>query len=142
MADDPSTDDQYHYLTSSPAQWEKLKPLARAMRHAPTPAENALWQRLRNRRMGGARFRRQHSIAGFIVDFVCIEHALVIEVDGIVHEPDDRREYDAQRQAVLEAQGFTVLRFSNGDVLHALDAVVEVIGERLTSSRSGPGPGP
>lgn len=122
-------DEKPQQFTSSAEEWEKLKPLARDMRHKPTPAEDALWQRLRNRRVQGAKFRRQHSIGGYIVDFVCIDHHLIIEVDGDIHE--QQRDYDAARQSFLEAQGFRVLRFSNGDVLRSLDAVVVVIGETL-----------
>ena len=116
-----------------PELWEKLKPLARQMRHEPTPAEDALWQRLRNRRVAGAKFRRQYSIERFIVDFVCLERRLIIEVDGAVHE--QQQDYDAVRQAFLEAQGFCLLRFSNGEVLQSLDAVVEAIGEKLVSGK-------
>lgn len=125
------TDEKPRQFTSTPQQWEKLKERAREMRHQPTAAEDVLWQRLRNRRVQGARFRRQHSIGGFIVDFVCIAQRLVVEVDGTVHEEADQQVYDAQRQAALERQGFRVLRFSNGEVLRALDAVVEAIGEAL-----------
>ncbi len=135
--DGPAASELHRQFTSSPEQWDKLKPLARDMRHAPTTAEDALWQRLRGRRVGGARFRRQHSIGGFIVDFVCIERRLVIEVDGAVHAQDGQRDRDAQRQAVLEAQGFRVLRFANADVLYALDAVVQAIEEALADRAPG-----
>lgn len=114
---------------ASPEMWAKLKPLARQMRHEPTPAEDALWQRLRNRRVAGAKFRRQYAIERFIVDFVCLEHRLVIEVDGAIH--DQQQEYDALRQSFIESQGFRVIRFTNGDVLKSIDAVIETIGEYL-----------
>jgi very-short-patch-repair endonuclease len=116
---------------SSREQWERLKPFAKDMRHAPTPAEEKLWQHIRNRRIGGAKFRRQHSIHGFIVDFVCLEQQLIVEVDGEIHDLPDQHEYDVQRQAFLEAIGFRVLRFRNEDVLTAADAVTEVIGQAL-----------
>ncbi|MCB9455881.1 MAG: endonuclease domain-containing protein [Anaerolineaceae bacterium] len=118
-----------------PELWKNLKPLARQMRHEPTPAENALWERLRNRRVARAKFRRQYTIERFIVDFVCVELRLIIEVDGDIH--DLQTEYDAARQAFLESQGFCVLRFNNGDVLQSLDAVVTVIGETLVSRAKG-----
>jgi very-short-patch-repair endonuclease len=127
----PSDHSLFH---TPPELWERLKPLARQMRHDPTPAENALWQRLRNRRLAGAKFRRQYTIERFIVDFVCLEQRLIIEVDGNIHE--QQQEYDAVRQAFLEAQGFRVLRFTNGDVLQSPDAVLEVIGEALLSISS------
>lgn len=125
----PAGEPKFH---APPELWDRLKPLARQMRHEPTPAENALWQRIRNRRVAGAKFRRQYAIERFIVDFVCLEHRLIIEVDGSIHE--QQQEYDAVRQAFLEAQGFRVLRFTNGEVLQALDAVVEVIGEGLQTT--------
>ncbi len=124
-------DEKPKQFTSSLEQWEKLKPLAREMRHQPTAAENALWQRLRKRQVQGAKFRRQHSIEGFIVDFVCIEHHLIIEVDGGIHEIPEQQIYDEQRQAFLEAHGFSVIRFTNGEVLQSIDAVVEAIGDAL-----------
>ncbi len=118
-----------------PELWKKLKPLARQMRHEPTPAESALWERLRNRRIARAKFRRQYAIERFIVDFVCLELRLIIEVDGDIHAL--QTEYDAARQSFLESQGFCVLRFNNGDVLQSLDAVVTVIGETLVSRAKG-----
>ena len=96
--------------------WEKLKPLARQMRHEPTPAENHLWQHLRNKQLLGYRFRRQHSIDRFIVDFYCAKAQLIIEVDGAIHQYTQQE--DAIRQQFLETQGFKVLRFSNPTILH------------------------
>ena len=127
------TEEQPPQFTSSPEQWEKLKPLARHMRHTPARAEDVLWQRIRNRRIGGVKFRRQHAIEGFVVDFVCIERRLIIEVDGDIHEEPDQQAYDQQRQAVLESRGFRVLRFTNEEVLHSIEAVTEVIGERVAT---------
>lgn len=122
------TDDNFEYHT--PAElWQSLKLLARQMRHKPTPAEDALWQCLRNRRLHGAKFRRQYAIERFIVDFICLEHRLIIEVDGTIH--DVQQDYDAVRQTFLEAQGFRVVRFTNDDVLHSLDAVVKAIGAAI-----------
>jgi very-short-patch-repair endonuclease len=113
--------------------WKRLKPFAREMRHTPTPAEELLWERLRNRRLNQLKFRRQFAIERFIVDFVCLEHRLIIEVDGSIH--DQQQEYDELRQLFLESIGFRVLRFSNDAVLHATEAVVEVIGEWIASQR-------
>ncbi|MBL8132750.1 MAG: endonuclease domain-containing protein [Anaerolineae bacterium] len=125
------TDEQHPQFTSSPDQWAKLKPLARQMRHEPTRAEEMLWQRIRNRRIGGAKFRRQHAVEGFVVDFACIERRLIVEVDGDIHNLPDQQVYDQQRQTHLESHGFRVLRFANGDVLQSIEAVAEVIGETL-----------
>jgi very-short-patch-repair endonuclease len=108
-----------------PRLWAKLRPLAQQMRREPTPAEHKLWQRLRRNQIHGVRFRRQHSIERFIVDFYCARARLIVEVDGPVHQYTQQE--DAIRQAFLEQQGFQVLRFTNLDVFNNLDAVVEQI---------------
>ncbi|MHB1294133.1 MAG: endonuclease domain-containing protein [Anaerolineae bacterium] len=102
---------------------------ARVLRHRPTPAEALLWERLRGRRLAGHKFRRQHPIGHFVVDFCCVEKRLVVEVDGSVHL--DRVEADAARTAWLEGQGFRVLRFQNRDVLANPDAVLAHIMDVL-----------
>jgi very-short-patch-repair endonuclease len=107
---------------ASPLQWEKLKPLARQMRHAPTEAEERLWQALRNRGVAGLKFRRQHAIERFIVDFFCLERRLIVEVDGPIH--DHQQEYDAVRQSYLESLGLRVVRFTNEEVLHQMESVL------------------
>ncbi|MBV9864323.1 MAG: DUF559 domain-containing protein [Abitibacteriaceae bacterium] len=93
---------------------------AKAMRRDMTPAERALWQRLRNHQLQGLHFRRQQVIFGVIADFYCHEVALVVEVDGGYHDPG----HDAERDAILAAQGITTLRFSNNEVLHNRQAVL------------------
>src|ERR1700682_1407659 len=90
--------------------WDEQKPLRRGMRKKPTPTEDALWQRLRNRQLAGAKFRRQHPVDHFIVDFYCAEAALAVELDGAIHE--HTREGDALRQAYLESLGLRFLRFT------------------------------
>ena len=111
-----------HPSSASPLQWEKLKPLARQMRHAPTEAEERLWQALRNRGVAGLKFRRQHAIERFIVDFFCLERRLIVEVDGPIH--DHQQEYDTVRQSYLESLGLCVVRFTNEEVLHQMDSVL------------------
>ncbi|WP_304070104.1 endonuclease domain-containing protein [Maricaulis maris] len=108
---------------------DRLRSFARRMRTAQTPAEARLWSRLRNRKLTGAKFRRQIPIGPYIVDFVCFEARLIIEADGGQHA--DLEPEDAERTAWLEAQGFTVLRFWNRHILKRTDAVMEVIGETL-----------
>jgi very-short-patch-repair endonuclease len=131
MADEPRPQS-----TSPPRQWEKLKPAARRMRREPTAAEDALWQRIRNRRIGGAKFRRQHTVEGFIVDFVCIESRLIIEVDGGIHSQTDQQAFDVERQAFLKASGFRVLRFTNAEVLESPETVAQTIAATLESMSS------
>ena len=94
---------------TTPDLWERLKPLAREKRHTPTEAEDRLWQMLRRHQLAGLKFRRQHPIERFIVDFHCTEARLVIEVDGPIHHYS--REEDAIRQELLEALGLRVVRF-------------------------------
>ena len=106
-----------------------LRPYAQQMRHEATEAEARLWQCLRNRNVAGAKFRRQHALGRFVVDFACLESHLVIGVDGDIH--DFRREYDAMRQQFLEEQGYRVLRFANDAVLRNLECVVGKIADAI-----------
>ena len=115
---------------------------ARAMRALPTTAEHALWAALRGRRLGW-KFRRQHVIEGYIVDFYCAQLWLAVEVDGAVHQR--RREADRERQEHLTSLGLRVLRLSNADVLHRLDVVVIELArrcEQIAASLGIPSPAP
>ena len=103
-------------MQSPAALWDSLRALARDKRREPTPAEDALWQMLRLMRPGGMKFRRQHAIGPYIVDFYSVRAQLVIEVDGSSH--DGRVEEDTARQTDLEALGLIVLRFTNEQVLN------------------------
>jgi very-short-patch-repair endonuclease len=105
--------------------WEKLRPIARDMRRKPTEAENLLWQHLRRHELHGLKFRRQHSIERFIVDFYCAKARLVIEVDGPIHQYQG--EEDSIRQEFLESRNLKVLRFSNAVVLNNVDEVIKHI---------------
>jgi very-short-patch-repair endonuclease len=89
---------------------ERLIRYARAMRHGPVANERALWKLLRNRRLGGLKFRRQVPIGRYIADFLCLRYRLIVEADGPTHEDSL---YDLERDAWLRAQGFKVLRFQN-----------------------------
>jgi len=129
-------DDELHYHTTTPKQWEQLKPFAREMRHHPTLAEDHLWQFLRRRGIGGVRFRRQHAIAGFIVDFICISKQLIVEVDGGIHALAAHQLYDQERQSQLEAQGYRVLRFTNEAVLGKTDSVLDEIRRAVRESEA------
>jgi very-short-patch-repair endonuclease len=100
-----------------------MKPIAREFRHEPTVAESNLWRALRSGAGGKAKFRRQHPIGSYIVDFYCDAAKLVIEVDGPIHLGQQER--DADRQAYLEMLGLTVLRFTNDDVLRRLPKCLE-----------------
>jgi very-short-patch-repair endonuclease len=95
------------------------------MRQEQTPAEAKLWSALRNKQVAGLKFRRQHAVDRYIVDFYCHEMRLVIEVDGPTH--DATVEEDAIRQQVIENQGITFLRFKNNEVFEDLPSVLERI---------------
>ena len=111
--------------------WAKLRVEARTMRAAPTHAEDSLWQELKGRRLNGLKFRRQHAIDRFIVDFYCAEAALVIELDGSSH--DGRAAEDESRQQHLEQLGLNVLRFKNEEVETNLRAVLTTIRATVAS---------
>jgi very-short-patch-repair endonuclease len=103
---------------------------AKELRSNPTDAERILWQHLRLRPLGGYKFRRQQPLGPSIVDFVCLEKRLVIEVDGGQH--NTQRSYDEQRDAWLEQQGFRVLRFWKNEVLQNVEGVKGAIWQALT----------
>lgn len=127
MPDDK--DDQIKRWWSQPKDWDKLKPLARENRKALTFAENLLWQRLRRDQVCGFRFRRQHVIGRYIVDFFCHQAKLIIEVDGPIHL--SQQEADQFRQEMLEAYGFIVVRFTNNQVENGLGEVITEIESKL-----------
>ena len=104
---------------------EKLTQRARAMRIEATEPEIRLWLQLRAKRFAGVKFRRQKVIGNYIVDFASRDPMLVIEVDGDTH--DGREAYDAARTQFLESQGYRVLRFTNYDVMTAMEGVLMVI---------------
>ncbi|MGL1833247.1 endonuclease domain-containing protein [Rhodocyclaceae bacterium SMB388] len=110
---------------------------AKRLRKNLTDAERKLWQCLRARQLG-VKFRRQHPFHGYILDFVCLEHQLVIEVDGSQHL--DATTHDAVRTEVLERAGFRVMRFWNDEVLTQTDAVLACIARELNPSPSCPSP--
>jgi very-short-patch-repair endonuclease len=111
----------------------KLRSNARALRKNSTGAERILWSELRDHRLNGASFRRQVPIKNFIADFVCHAAKVVIELDGGQHFSDQAEQADAARSAVIEAQGFSVLRFSNRDVMTNRAGVLETIATTVAA---------
>lgn len=103
-----------------------------------TDAERRLWGALRQEQVGGYKFRRQHPFGDYILDFVCLERRLVVEVDGGQHL--EMREQDQARTEILEKAGFLVLRFWNNEVLEQLDAVMERIWIELNGNSPTPPP--
>jgi very-short-patch-repair endonuclease len=118
-------------MRRDPYYQERAKELRRNENHA----ERLLWSRLRAHQMDGRKFRRQHAIGSYIVDFVCLQARLVIEVDGETHTEDERQTPDAQRTAYLEKLGFRVLRFWNHSIYENLDGVAGAIYDELQGER-------
>lgn len=102
-----------------------LKERSRDLRKNLTDAEQKLWQKLRNKQINDHKFRRQFVLGNYIVDFICLDKRLIIEVDGGQHM--DNVDYDSQRDKWLKSQNFKVLRFWNNQVLNEIDSVLEVI---------------
>jgi very-short-patch-repair endonuclease len=103
---------------------------ARALRKNGTKAEDILWQAVRNRKIGGLKFRRQHPFEEFILDFYCNEKNLVLEIDGDYHLSSEQKEYDENRAGFLEQHGLKVLRITNEEVEKNLAGVLARIIER------------
>ena len=103
----------------------QLLEFAKIMRQNATDAEHLMWQLLRAKRFMNLKFRRQHVIAPYIVDFYCHELGLVIELDGSQHGTGDAIEYDTERTKFLEVLGLKVVRYWNHDVLGRTDVVLE-----------------
>ena len=103
--------------------------IARYLRKHPTEAERKLWSYLRRKQLHGSRFRRQRPIGPYIVDFVCLERSLIIEVDGGQHAEQIAK--DEARARFLEQEGFRVMRFWNNDVLANIDGVLQAISHDL-----------
>jgi very-short-patch-repair endonuclease len=106
---------------------------ARLLRANPTDAEQALWRHLRMKQIGGHRFRHQHPIGPYVVDFVCLKSRLIVEVDGGQHNLPGQIGSDEKRTAFLERAGYRVLRFWNNEVLGNPQGVLQSIASALKS---------
>ena len=105
---------------------------AHILRGSMTKAEAVLWKKLKDRKLFNTKFRRQHPINIFIVDFYCHEYKLVIEVDGDIHNDENAIQYDLGRTEVLNNFGLKVIRFTNDQILYSLDFVIEKIQREIT----------
>ena len=114
--------------------------LKRQLRSHMTGPETRLWSRLRARQLQGLKFRRQHGIGPYIVDFYCPEQSLVIEVDGDSHADADQILKDQLRDRYFQSLGLHVIRYINDDILKNLDGVLENLAERLSSGSTSPRP--
>lgn len=113
--------------------YHRLIEYARNMREHPTEAEAKLWELLQAHWLEGLHFRRQHVMENFIVDFLCLRKALIIEVDGPIHDQPEQMDYDQHRTKVLEELGFTLVRFTNDEVLRETEVVRAKICHYLKS---------
>jgi adenine-specific DNA-methyltransferase len=114
----------------------------RELRGNSTDAERRLWRHLRDRRFEEFKFRRQHPVGPYIVDFICVRRGVVIEVDGSQHYEDEGVLRDERRTAYLEAQGLRVLRFTNTEVLTQTSGVFDMIWAALISTGEAGAPSP
>jgi very-short-patch-repair endonuclease len=105
--------------------------LARSLRRSMTRSEQRLWMALRGKQLGGVKFRRQHVLGPYVVDFFCSARRLAIEIDGGVHLDDERQAHDAQRDAWMRAQGVRVLRIPDQLVRDNTDAALRLIAEAV-----------
>jgi len=121
---------KYNYNLHKGAAASRYK-FARELRHAETDAEKKLWALLRNRKLKGKKFRRQHALADFILDFYCHECKLAVELDGSFHASEDQQLYDEARTSILHAYGIKVIRFWNSEIENEPEKVLEKIGECL-----------
>lgn len=114
---------------------ESRTAFSRALRRSQTSAEAKLWQALRSSRLDGLKFRRQHPIGPYFADFACEPLRLVIELDGGVHDDDDRVLKDHLRQADLEELGWSVMRFRNAELMAHLPEVLDAIRAHALTAR-------
>jgi len=110
----------------------KTRDNARSLRKEMTFVEQKLWYKIRKRQLKGVRFRRQHPIGNYIVDFISLEEKLIIELDGGQHM--EQKRYDIQRDRFLTDKGFKVIRFWNNEVLNNINSVLQIISDKLPPS--------
>lgn len=120
------------YVTTTMEQWKILSDFAKQNRKNATAAEDALWQEVRNRKIKNFKFRRQHPIAGFIPDFVCLEQKLIVEIDGKYHNTEEQKKYDEAREQWLKEHNYRLIRFTNEEVLNYMPIVLQQLAEALS----------
>ncbi|MDD4179334.1 MAG: endonuclease domain-containing protein [Candidatus Margulisbacteria bacterium] len=113
---------------------EIKKKFARTMRKKPTKAEKIVWELLHNRKFNGYKFRRQHVIEGFILDFYCHELRLGIEVDGSIHFK--RQEYDRLRQDIIESECISILRITNNELKERKRSIIDKLTKLLADPQT------
>lgn len=121
-----------NYNTASPDRYLLLKGFAQINKQSPTDAEKLLWEHIRAKQLS-VKFNRQHIIGDYIVDFVCIEKRLIIEVDGGYHSEYEQIEKDEFRTERLKDLGVSVIRFKNEDILRDISNVLNIIKDYLNN---------
>jgi very-short-patch-repair endonuclease len=114
-----------------------MEPRRKELRSSLTPAEAALWKSLQRSQVNGKKFRRQHSVGNYILDFYCPECRLAVELDGQGHFNSMTWEHDCRRTEYLRKLNICVLRFENREVFESLDWVLRTIGDHLTPPAGG-----
>jgi 5-methyltetrahydrofolate--homocysteine methyltransferase len=126
----------FGYQWADPITYPLLKEYALANRNKSTDAEAALWELVKSKKLEGYKFRRQHIIGNYIIDLVCLDSRLVIEIDGLIHQLPENKESDVIRTEWLNEKGFRVIRFTNDDVLFNTDNTIEQISLTLKAQPS------
>ena len=124
------------YFNSTGKEWHNTLGFAKENRQHLTEAEAIIWYQVRDRKMEGFKFRRQHPIAGYIPDFVCLEQKLIIEIDGGYHDEAAQKKFDGARQSWLAEKGFEMIRFTNEEVTTNLKEVLKTITKKLKEERN------
>jgi chorismate synthase len=128
------------YITNSHEQGKYSSDHAKFNRQHQTLAEEKLWDELRNKKLAGFKFRRQHPIEAYIPDFVCLEKKLVVQVDGGHHDDDEQKKIDEIRTKTLQKNNFQLIRFTNEEVLNKTEWVLEKIKNYLVAESNSPSP--
>jgi very-short-patch-repair endonuclease len=124
---------KHGYETANCANYNLLKQFATYNRKYCTDAEGIMWTRLSNNQLG-CKFRRQHIIGDYIVDFVCLKNKLIIEIDGKYHNSKQQQEEDKKRTEYLNGLGFMVVRFTNDEIIGNIDGVIETISQHIINN--------
>ncbi|MFH1683962.1 MAG: endonuclease domain-containing protein [Candidatus Margulisiibacteriota bacterium] len=117
---------------------EAKKQFARMLRKEQTKSEKTVWELIRNRKFGGFKFRRQHVVEGFILDFYCHELRIGIEVDGSVHLK--QKDYDELRQEIIESEGINIIRITNRDIMERTNKAILKKIEKMINRSANPSP--
>ncbi len=126
----------FGYINSTSEEWKKTIAFANQNRKEATDEEDIIWQEIRNRKIAGFKFRRQHPISGYIPDFVCLEKRLIVEIDGEYHNEDEQKIFDKGRENWLNEFGFTMIRSTNYAVNNNLNAVLKDIEHALLNKET------